>query len=96
MGADLVIGPYERVEHPLLQVGIRGSGLGGLGLQYAMHALVGAVLLRTCRRNPLMYDPQLQPPRIEAIPSVDTSNPATDVHRKTGHHDRLRLVIGSA
>jgi hypothetical protein len=31
------------------------------------------------------------------IASVDTSNPATDVHRKTGHHgDRLRLVIGSA
>ncbi len=30
-------------------------------------------------------------------PSVDTSNPATDVHRKTGHHaDGLRLVIGSA
>lgn len=29
--------------------------------------------------------------------SVDTSNPATDVHRKTGHHaDGLRLVIGSA
>jgi hypothetical protein len=29
--------------------------------------------------------------------SVDTSNPATDVHRKTGHHTGgLRLVIGSA
>jgi hypothetical protein len=29
--------------------------------------------------------------------SVDTSNPATDVHRKTGHHDDgLMLVIGSA
>lgn len=28
--------------------------------------------------------------------SVDTSNPATDGHRKTGHHgDGLRLVIGS-
>ncbi len=32
-----------------------------------------------------------------ATPSVDTSNPATDVHRKTGHHDSgLRLVIGLA
>ena len=30
-------------------------------------------------------------------PSVDTSNPATDRHFKTGHHaDGLRLVIGSA
>jgi hypothetical protein len=29
--------------------------------------------------------------------SVDTSNPATDRHFKTGHHDGgLRLVIGSA
>jgi len=29
--------------------------------------------------------------------SVDTSNPATDRHFKTGHHDDgLRLVIGSA
>jgi len=29
--------------------------------------------------------------------SVDTSNPATDRHLKTGHHDDgLRLVIGSA
>jgi hypothetical protein len=28
-------------------------------------------------------------------PSVDTSNPATDRHRKTGHHaSELRLVIG--
>jgi hypothetical protein len=28
---------------------------------------------------------------------VDTSNPATDGHLKTGHHDGgLRLVIGSA
>jgi hypothetical protein len=32
-----------------------------------------------------------------AIPSVDTSNPATSGHRKTGHHDDgLRLVIGLA
>jgi len=28
-------------------------------------------------------------------PSVDTSNPAIDVHRKSGHHaDELRLVSG--
>ena len=32
-----------------------------------------------------------------AMASVDTSNPATDRHFKTGHHDDgLRLVIGSA
>ena len=36
-------------------------------------------------------------PRVSAttppvVPSVDTSNPATDVHRKTGHHaGALRL-----
>ncbi|BAH40552.1 hypothetical membrane protein [Gemmatimonas aurantiaca T-27] len=34
---------------------------------------------------------------IVVVASVDTSNPATDRHFKTGHHDdRLRLVIGSA
>jgi hypothetical protein len=32
---------------------------------------------------------------VRAVPSVDTSNPATDRHRKTGHHaGELRLVIG--
>ena len=67
----VVVGLPEGVEDPLLELRIRCRGLGDLRFQYPMHALMGAVLLRTRGRNALMDDAQLQPPRVEAIQSVN-------------------------
>jgi hypothetical protein len=36
-----------------------------LGFQRLMHALVRAVLLRVCGQDPLVLNPESQPPRIE-------------------------------
>ncbi len=56
-------------------------------------------LLR-CRGADLVHDGKPSQPKLGVtrwMASVDTSNPATDVHLKTGHHaGGLRLVIGSA
>lgn len=71
VGPHLVVGLYERVERPLLQFRVGRGGLDDFRFQDAMHALVRAVFLRTRRRNALMHDPELQPPRIEAIQSVN-------------------------
>ena len=60
-----------------------------------------AIPLSRLQRVPLVLLPRpyptFQPYSVMTTTSVDTSNPATDRHFKTGHHDDgLRLVIGSA
>src|SRR5437870_1369985 len=76
---------------PLLVVlqteAIEGSLLGGqrcagwtnrIGLERLVHALVGAVLLRLARKDPLVLNPQPHPPHIQLRQSVNASRRERD------------------
>ena len=45
---------------------VDGGGFCGWSLALAMEACLRAVLLWTRRRDPLMHDAELQPPRVQA------------------------------
>ena len=56
MGPHLVVAPAKGVEAALLRAPGRRGGPRGFAFQFAMHALMRAVVLRAARRNPLMDD----------------------------------------
>lgn len=58
----LVVLAPECVEEPLLPSEIRAGRARGPGLVRPVHALMRAVLLRRCRADPLVLDPQPEPP----------------------------------
>jgi hypothetical protein len=71
MRPHVVVGLHKRVEDVLLPIGIGGRRPRRVRFQHAMHAFVRPVLLRTRGRNALVRDAELQPPRVEAIQSVN-------------------------
>src|SRR5262245_35673778 len=67
----LVVEEAEAIERPLLPGQVVLWRPGGRGLERAMHAIMGAVLLRMTRENPLVLNPQAHPPDIELREPVD-------------------------
>ena len=65
MRALVVVAQTERIEPALLRPKALGGRAGGLAFELAMHALVGAILLRTRWRDALMHDAELHPPDIQ-------------------------------
>lgn len=63
--AFVVVADAEGVEPPLLRAQAARGGARGLAFQIAMHSFMGAVVLRTGRRNPLMDDAELHPPHVQ-------------------------------
>src|SRR5262245_53591960 len=67
-----VVRETEAIEGSLLG-SQRGAGWPNrIGLERLVHALVGAVLLRLARKDPLVLNPQPHPPHIQLRQSVDT------------------------
>ena len=92
VGALVVVQRPEGVEGALLG-GERAAGRADrVGLQGLVHPLVGAVLLRVSRQDPLVLDPELQPPDIELGEAVDAAG--GERHAVIGA-DRLRQAKGA-
>ena len=73
MWAVVVVVSDERIEAGLLLEDVRRCGLGGFGLECAMHALVPAVLLRVAGGDPFDPDPETQPPHRELAEAIEGS-----------------------
>src|SRR5215467_8741991 len=71
MGLLLVVEEAEAIECPLLPGQVTLWWTGGRGLERAMHAFMSAVLLRMAREDPLVLNPQAEPPDIELRQPVD-------------------------
>src|SRR5688572_658313 len=61
----------EGIEPALLRAQATRGGARCLALEFAMHPLVGAVLLRTRRRDALTHDTELHPPDIQCRQAVN-------------------------
>src|SRR5215813_13408189 len=71
MGSFVVVPLAKGIEAKLLRAETPRGGTGRLPLEFAMHALVGAVLLRTGGRDALVHDPELHPPDVQGGQTMD-------------------------
>ena len=92
MGAVVVEVLAEAVEAGLLLARARGRGLGSLGLQGPMHALVPPVLLGLARLDPLQRDAGLDPAERQARqPARAGSGERRPVVRTDGQRQAVAL-----
>jgi hypothetical protein len=71
--AQLVVGPLESIETPLLEIEVRGRGPSGAGLEGLVQAFVDPVFLGAAWRDALVGDPELEPPDVEVVEPLDAS-----------------------
>ena len=71
MGSELVVGFAELVENALLEVEVRRGRARHFFLEGFVESFVGAILLRAAGGDALVDDPELEPPDVEAVETVD-------------------------
>ena len=71
MRPNVVVGVAEAFEHALLHAEICAGRFCGVGLESAMHAFMGSVLLRITGGDALMSNAELQPLDVQLGEAVD-------------------------
>src|SRR5688572_2629726 len=96
MGPALVERAAPAIEARLLRRCGRARGLRGLGLEGAMHALVGAVLLGRAARNALRANAEADPPHAERREAAERPGGAEGHPVVGANHARQAVLLETA